>query len=832
FAVLSPALAGVSAKVRATKENGFARIVVEFTELPKFKSEVVSSIFVLSFDKPVDVELEQILETIPKYVGLVRRDPDGMAVRLALNRAYRVNIMEAGLELFIDLLPPDWKGLAPSLPAETIKALTLQANEMERRALEEARQRDSVKIPNKLKVRLASHPTFSRIVFDWNKFVTVNMTRQGRTIEIKFNKNAKADLSRLKVDPPKFLQGVNALQTHEGLVLTFTVDEDVDVRGFREGMNYVLDLTGPDALVNASAAAVADEVGAKKKLVVPGAAKSVKGKNEFHAAGKRKEVDSALSAHAGDVKVVSKDIDPAVLSEKSFVPTDTAEPDISNGGTSQQENAKQAENEPAAQQPKTKAQNAGTEKLAPDTMKSEKAVDPVPPVSTVAKLKSGGSSPAIRTEALVEETGTGLHFTFQFTEPVAAAIFRRGRSVWAVFDSDAKLDMVGLRRAAGDSVENIKNLKFGNAQYVHIQLKEPQFIHVSYANNGWNLTVGDMAGGATNPLKLVRALRDDRRSLIKVMLKDNGRVHWLTDPEIGDRLAVVTALPPQRNVAKPHEMVDFTAISTAHGIAIHPMSDDVAVRLHLDEVLITRRDGLNLSAGDASQYVAGKKPLRKSARTGFIDFEKWIIKSPRELSDKIHDMQRMIAEAPRDQMNVKRFDLATIYAANGLNVEALGLMNRMKIVDEEVVADPSYNTLRGAMLALMGRLEEAGKEFEVHALANDIDASLWRGLIASRAQRWDEALGHFRDGMDAIGAYTLNMQARFRLAAVRAALEIKKLSRVAEELNAIPSSAMTGRIQAKADLQVGHYLELLGRTEEARESLKAAEFSGYVSIAT
>ena len=321
FAALSPALAVVTAKTKATKEKGFGRIVMEFTELPKFQSEVAASIFVLSFDKPVNVDLDQILETLPEYVGLVRRDPDGMAVRFALNRAYQVNIMEAGQELFIDLLPPDWKGLAPSLPDETIRALTLQANEIERRAAEEARQRESAKIPNKLKVRLARNPTFSRIVFDWNKFVTVNMNRQGRTVEIKFNKNAKADLSQLKVDPPKFLQNVNALQTYEGLVLTFTVDEDVDVRGFREGMTYVLDLTGPDALVNASAAAVADEVGAMKKPVVPGLARMAKGTNEFRVAGKREELETAVASPMGDVKIVSKDIDPAILSEKSFVPT-------------------------------------------------------------------------------------------------------------------------------------------------------------------------------------------------------------------------------------------------------------------------------------------------------------------------------------------------------------------------------------------------------------------------------------------------------------------------------------------------------------------------------
>jgi tetratricopeptide (TPR) repeat protein len=817
--VLSPAFAGISATVKATKEKGFGRIVIGFSDLPKFKDELASGIFVLSFDQPVDVDLEPVLEAIPEYVGMVRRDPDGRALRFALKRSYQINIMQAGNELFVDLLPPDWKGLSPSLPSATIKALTETAIAVERRAADKAAQRKSAKIPFRLKVRLARHPTFSRIVLDWNKFVTVDLTRKGRTVDIKFDQSAKVDLSQLKVDPPKFLQNVHAQTTPDGMTVSFTIDEDVDVRGFREGLNYVLDLTGPDALAEASAAAVADKVGAKKTPGAAGKNAVPEGKKEMLLlAGKRKKQAEEKTTRNSSIAIVTKDIDPAILSSKSFESSSAVSPDVSVTVVAKSNSASENKVAPPA--------SDGEKKTAPQkgAPKGENEAKNKPPAMTASSVPSSDAG----INALA--SGAGLRVTFQFSKPVAAAMFRRGRSIWTVFDSDAQLDLSDLRTRAKNMVEDIQQVRFGSAQYVRIKLKEPQLAHVSHSNNGWHLTIGDMATGKTNPLQLVRALRDDKRSLIKIAMKDYGRVHWLTDPEIGDRLAVVTALPPQRNIAKPQELVDFSVFPTAHGLAIRPRTDDVAVRLHLDEVLITRRDGLTLSAGNTSQYVAGKKALRNSARIGFIDYKRWRIESPSELSNKIHEMQRLAAQAPQAEMNARRFDLATLYTTNYLYAESLGLLHRMEDVDEDIVTDPAYNMLRGATLVFMGRLKEARKDFEIHALANDSDASLWRGYIASRERKWANALDHFKEGADAVGSYRADIMARFRLAAVRAALELDKLSRAAQELNAVPRKGLPKAVKAELQLLTGRYLEYLGRNEEARESYKAALESDVPSV--
>jgi len=805
LAALSPAYAAISAKITASKEQGFARIIIGFSDLPKFTSEVAAGIFVLSFDKPVDADVTKVPESIPEYVGLARRDPDGRALRIALSRPYQVNIMEAGLELFIDLLPPDWKGLPPSLPAATVKALTEKALDVERRQAEEAEQRNAAKIPYTLKVRLARHPTFSRIVFQWNKFVTFDLARKGRTVELKFDKSAKTDLAQIKTDPPKFLQNIGTRNTPEGMTMRLTVDEDVDVRGYREGLNYVLDLTGPDALAETSSAALAEMVVKNENPAGKMKAAPLAGKTEMTSlAGKRKEPGAGKAVSGADARITTRDIDPAVLSGISFAKNGSGEPDVSPGASAKTAPMPSAEPDDA-NDPKVKARTK-TQITAEEQVNSRVAAD------SATKLSGTGA----------EKARTGLRFTFQFDKPVAAAVFRRGRTIWNVFDSEKRLDLDALRRAGKGVIEDIKRISSGKGQVILITLKEPQLVHVSYSNNGWHLTIGNMANGTTSPLVFVRALRGDKRSLIKIKMKDYGKVHWLTDPEIGDRLAVVTAFPPQRNVAKPQELVDFTTFATAQGVAIRPRTDDVAVRLHLDEVLVTSRSGLTLSAGNAAQYKAGKKPLRKTARTGFIDFKRWTIENPSRLSSKIDDMMRLIAEAPESELNARRFDLATLFMANSLYAEALGLLRRMTNMDPNVESDPAYNVMRGATLVSMGRPNEALKDFEVHALAKDADASLWRGMIASSNRQWADALRNFKEGADAIGAYRPDIIARFRLTAVRAALETDKLSRAAKELNAIPRDGLKAPLSAELQLMTARYLESVGRTDEAREAYEAA----------
>ncbi len=837
------AAADSNARVEAREESGYGRIILDFDSLPPYRHELDSGVLVLWFEDSVKADLREVPQDLPNYVGLARRDPDGRALRIALNRTFRINLMEAGDQLYVDILPPEWKGAPPPLPPHVIKMLSRKATERERKAKEEERQREATKFPYKLDIRLARNPTFSRIVFDWNKFVTVNLSRQGSNAHIEFGAQADAHLAALKTDPPKYLKGVELKKTGHKMEVVLSVDDDVDVRGFREGFTYVVDLTGPDVSPGVSADKTAEMLGLRpssQDSTVPETAKDVTVMSAETAAD-----DAATAAEKPDQQV---DIQTEDLSSDDIVAAergDTVEaPDAPAEQTPAVQTVEAAplpDRRPARDTgvqpaPSVAAAPPAAQQTAPAPA-AEPAVLPPPaaaiaqpvaearnPEQTAVPAAAPSSEPVPETGATavqVESAGPNLRLTFPFASPVSAAVFRRARTIWLVFDSTQPLDLKALKAAQGDKLTGVRHIRSGSMQYLRLQLSRAWLTYVSSHDSAWIVDIGDLVSGHSEAVKLQRKLRDDKRSVIGISLKNPGRVHWLADPEIGDRLAVVTAFAPQRSVAKPQDFVEFTAIATAHGLAFQINSDDVAVRLKLDEVIITRRSGLTLSAGDVHQYVPGRKPLARKGRMGFLEVQVWEVKDPSKLSQRIHSFQRAIALAEDDQRNDRRFDLAQLYFANGFTREALGVLKRMAGIDPALVNDPSFNALRGGVLTLLSRNKEARKDFEVHALANDQDAALWLGLLDAAEENWESALQNFEEGADAIGSYRSDLQVRFRLAAARSALELKKLSRAADELDALPEPIADKALKAGSLLLRGWYLQSIGRADEALEAYNA-----------
>ncbi len=184
---LSPVYAAEQARVEASEEDGFGRMVFTFGKMPAYKVQIKSGVLVLSFDRPVSVNLEKLNVRVPEYVLVARLDPDGRAIRFALSQKIKINTIKAGEKLFVDLLPANWTGLPPGLPSEVVAELARLASIAERaRKRAEALKKANAKIPA-LNLRIGRLPTFSRLVFEWNLPVVTSMTRRKNVISLEFD---------------------------------------------------------------------------------------------------------------------------------------------------------------------------------------------------------------------------------------------------------------------------------------------------------------------------------------------------------------------------------------------------------------------------------------------------------------------------------------------------------------------------------------------------------------------------------------------------------------------------------------------------------------------
>ncbi|MBK3424167.1 hypothetical protein HPY25_19975, partial [Methylobacterium sp. IIF4SW-B5] len=134
----SAAAAAQLTAIQGSEQKNFGRIALTFDQGVKVTAKVVGGVLVVGFREPVTGQRDRLASEMPAYVAQVRRDPDGSGLRVALQAPYKVNVLEAGERVFIDLLPEGWSGLPPSLPPDVLADLTRRAEELSARLRREA----------------------------------------------------------------------------------------------------------------------------------------------------------------------------------------------------------------------------------------------------------------------------------------------------------------------------------------------------------------------------------------------------------------------------------------------------------------------------------------------------------------------------------------------------------------------------------------------------------------------------------------------------------------------------------------------------------------------
>src|SRR6185312_9478913 len=174
-------------------------------------------------------------------------------------------------------------------------------------------------------------------------------------------------------------------------------------------------------------------------------------------------------------------------------------------------------------------------------------VDPVP---------AGG---VVRMEGEIAQGQVLLHFPWK--APLGAAAFRRGESVWLVFDTEAKLDV----SKAPVETSMFKGLQVvSGAGYSAVRVASPSVATVKAWTDGatWTLALGP---GVQKPAVPVKAERDadSLAPALRAQVSGATKSLWLDDPVVGDRLAVVTALGPSKGVPGRRSYVDFALLPSA-----------------------------------------------------------------------------------------------------------------------------------------------------------------------------------------------------------------------------------------------------------------------------
>ena len=763
--------AAIPAEVGVSTSAGFARLVFHFAEEVDADINLSNGILVIAFKRPVDISVDRIAIGAPDYVSVARRDPDGMAVRLALGRKVTANSMMAGDRLFVDLLPEGWVGLPPGLPQEVVDNLARRAREAEKME-RERREVAERKQPAPIRVRVGTQPTFTRYVFELPQATAVTTDRVKDKLTILFDAPLRFDLADAQAALPPSVAAIEARPGADKTTVRFAFAEGPDVRTFREDNNFIVDVLAADAKDQPADLAVLGNAKGRAPVAAPA------------------EPPPAAVARA---------------------PPDAASPPAAERPPAQ----------PAAP-PAGAVASKGDEPVAPTPASAQRPAAP----SAAAPASDAPAAPRDPNGPVVVEVvrvGEALRLTFPFATPTPAAVFRRADAVWLVFDAAAPIDVSKLVTQSIGSVRSATVTRTREGQAVRIKVDRPRLTSLEADGATWTVSIGDLVLEPTRPLAISRAAPAPGRASAVIPFDAPQQQHRLADPEVGDALLVVTALGPPRGFLRPQSFIEFQALASTHGVAIQPVADDIGVELAADKIVISRPSGLTLSSlgGAVAADEAGEGARRGSA-TFTVDAQLWGFDREADFVRRQAELTRSAAEAPESQRSARRLDLARFYLARDLNAEAKSVLD-VVLADEHPKADavPAL-VLRAIAATAMGRNADALKDLANPAVGDQFDAPLWRALAYAGEGKWPEAREGFKNVEAAVATMPIELQRPLYRAAVQAAIEVRDFAAAATLLDALETLGVPADLAPSALVLKGRLAEGLGRVADALVAYRAA----------
>jgi len=789
------------ADVSINTSGGFGRLVFHFSEDVESDVRVSGNVLIVSFNQPVDVGVEQI-SSYSDYFSAARRDPDGRGIRIAIARKARVNTMIAGERLFIDFLPEEWTGPAPSLPQEVIEDLSRRMREAEKRARrQQILERQKFVAP--IRVKVSRQPTFTRYIFELPDLIVVTTDRGKEKLTVTFDAVLKFDLADAKVMQPHLVEALNVNMTDTTTSAVFAFVGDPDVRTFREDNNYIVDVVNPEAAGNPEAAipppAAEKSAGAALAVPPPG-----------DMASARPEPSRPSTAPPEPV--------PAAMPETAQSPAPLAP-------------AAPLQPAPAASEPRH--EQAASNAAEPPAPASPAPEMPVPPAAGKDRAVTAQPEPVaaqpsaaqpVAAEAVVpavKRHGEGIELTFQFPEETASAIFSRGDTLWIVFDTDLEIQPAPLKHELfrGMTIDR----RLGHA-IIRIKLDRPRLVNATSDRAGWVVDIGDIAENPSQPLAILRSIVAGKQTSAQVPLDDAQKLHRLSDPEVGDDIMVVTAPGPARGLPRPQEFVDFHALASVHGLAIQALADDLAIEVVSGRVVIGRPSGLTLTSSSPTGRRSGM------LRPALFDAQQWGFDRQAPFPARQLGLLTAVAQAPEVKRNILRMDLARFYFAREMYPEAKAVLDIALQEERPTSDDNTALVMRAVAKIFMRRPEEALQDLNNPVVGNQNDAPLWRALALAKEGKWPEAREGLRKSESALPALPIELQRDVMLEAIRASIEVRDFHTAEIQLADLQALGSVAEIPIVSIL-LGRIREGLNQNADALAAFRSAAASPDRSIA-
>lgn len=663
-------------------------------------------------------------------------------------------------------------------------------------------------------VRVGSHPTYGRVVMDWPDAVTYRAEETGNRLILRFDAPARYDLTgALRL--PKNVESLSAIDG--GILLQ--APPGTRFRHYRLGNRVVIDvLDGADA---ASSTTAATGAGTPSATPAPPARP---------AAAPPLSTTPQAPAQAGAAPPPATPPRPAAVppAAPAARPPPTAPPPREATQPTSQAATASAPAPPAADvsRPGSGANAGTTPQIAAATSPATPAVSPTPPPAAPPQAAAQAvPAPAARPMVVVPPRRSvpvgvlaeGRAISLDLGAETAAAVFRHGDWVMAVFDRPEALDLSQLQESA--IFRNMEARQTGDASILQMRLAQPGTLRPRREGNAWVLEAFRDAVDANRALTAMTPELDQGPPARLVLRAARpGRSLTVLDPETGSPLLVGTLREAGQAVAIGRRQPEFQLLPAMLGVAVLPRGDNIQLRALNDRFILQAggMDSLRLGVD------AGREPMAEAATLSrILDLPS---ATAATLLERLRTASANIAAAgPLGRSEARRHAAETLLAL-GMPQEAHAMATLALQEDPRASADARLVMAQAAAALVAGREAEA-RQLENPQLPASDETTLWRGLLA--AARGDHAVAGpaIAASLPLLLSYPRPLAQRLipiALESLAAAGELTAANRLAEADADNPSLHLARGMIAEADGRIDDALASYRQAIQGRDRLRRA----------
>ncbi len=519
-------------------------------------------------------------------------------------------------------------------------------------------------------LRLGEHPTFIRVVFDWESTPDYTVERRDGQVLIIFKTTAS-----IKVAGRSNIQAINNISSEQrGSKLFVAVDLNRPIYGihtFTSGTKVVVDMS-TSATTNGA------------PLPKPAAAM---------------ELNTSTASTP-----------PAPAPPKTIPPAPQPAPTTAK---------------PAAPLPAAAPSPATTPAAVADGAQPPEDVAPTQTVQTPADKPK---PPAAPFKIDVAQGDDALSLKFPWVQETGAAVFERAGYVWLVFDQPAQIDVDDLLTKSGKLLTSARHYSDPKFTILRLQLSKPLRPSVWRRGTSWNIDlrlqdVNPEVGVDLNVEPLAKPL-----PRVLLVLPSITQVFRVLDPGVGDHVWIATAAGVSYGNVLMRDLPNFQLLASAQGIAVVPKSAGIQASRTPEGIALTSPDGLLVSAEAAK----GDNAKTANAKVLF-DYKAWAQVPGKKFYARKQSLQRAIVDAPKNRRSAKRMELAQFLFAHGFAAEAIGVVDVIIADDPQVAGIIPLKFLTGAGSFLQSFNDAAMQSFQDDRFAAYPEGKLWQAAILATA---------------------------------------------------------------------------------------------------